>query len=187
MTFALTAFVALQTLPSLESEMWVRRLQPQSQQGIAAQARFTEAISRCRWEEAFHQAGIVIDSMAYEPYAHVQIEWKRYELLLLADRAEAVLAHAKKNMLPLGTFEGKLIRRPLDYHELLQKFHGSDGFKQLSERYPVWSWAYSDAAKYLELAAVMNGDFQTAIFAITELESIPVMCGTGMEPIEFGW
>lgn len=187
MTLALTAFFALQAPPSLESEMWVGRLQPKTEQGLAAQAGFTEAISRSRWEEAFHQAGIVIDSMGYEPYAHVQIEWKRYELLLLADRADALLAHAKKSMLPLGTFEGKLIRRPLDYHEMLQKYHGSEGFKKLSERYPVWSWAYGDAAKYLELAAAMNGDFHTSIFAVTELESIPVMCGTGMEPIEFGW
>lgn len=187
MSIALVALVALQSLTTLESEMWVGRLQPKTQQGIAAQARFTEAISSSRWEEAFHQAGIVIESMGYDPYAYVQIEWKRYELLLLADKADAVLEHARKNMMPLGTFEGKLIRRPLDYHELLQKYHSSDAFKPLAERYPVWSWAYCDAAKYLELAAAMNGDFETSIFAITELESVPVWCGTGMQPVEFGW
>ncbi len=181
----LAAIAILPGTPTLGIETLVLMEKSPSAAASALQSRFKSQIEQRKWESAFETAGEYIETQKLDPYLHMQRDWYRYELLLLANKLDKVIKHTESSLRPLGVYQDKPIRRPKDYMELVAKVGASDELKEMNERYTHWSVSHSKALEFVELASTMTGDFKRATWAVDELSVIPTLCGTGMEAVQF--
>jgi hypothetical protein len=184
MIAVLAALTLTQVQPSLAIERFLLHSTPGTKEGIRAKTQFFTQIQQRRYEQAFHTAADVLSSFASGEATRWQW-WQRHELLLLAGRPEAVIAVARQHMRPFGTYKGRVIRRPIDLWTVRQGAT-TDDLAKLGDS-GRWELDYWLASEILEPASVMAGDLRQAHWAVEEQEAIPVMCGTGREPVVFRW
>src|SRR5687768_1457977 len=142
----LIAMVALPgEVPPLPISYHVEKLNPQTTAGVRAKSLYLSQVRAGEWSAAFDSAGTLLDELRLEPAHRWQIEFPRYDLLLLANRPRDVLVFTGKLAKPLGIYKGRVIAHPADWGRVMQDAGYSEDdpqFKRISDNYTQWANNY---------------------------------------------